>query len=649
LRFDLSRIELKDLRARVEDALTGVKGEIVVESLVSGRLADKTETPLKLKAQFALQSPALRGNLSGETQIALDLGNRGVALRDMALVFKGDAPGAHGVDATLKGSLAWSGDQDTLLAENLALDGTASLGAFKLGGSSLTLQRFAFDPKQRSLALSGLALRLQAASPARALKLALDWPRLDVKGKTLEGSALSGSLALEGALQLTGTFASGAPRGDFERVIVPGFETRLNGAMGSRTLSGTLASELALQPADGALTLGKIGLALKLQGAGSPGLEIGLQGEASASASQARWALGGQLAGSNFSTRGNAVLTGKVPVVQAQARFDALDLNALAPPSKPGEPATATAKPDTPVDMSALRSVNGRFDLRAASLTVRTLHLRDAVLEAALEGGRLRVDTLRGKAWGGSIEASGSADANADRVALKALASGVDINALEKEATGHDVLEGTGRVALDVQASGRTTGEMKSGLQGTASMQLRDGAVKGINLAKSLRQARAALASRKDASTSSAQTEKTDFSELSVSFRLTDGVAHSTDLDVKSPFLRIGGAGAVDIGKGSIDYTARTTVVAVPVGQDGADLAALRGLTVPVHLSGALEAIQWRIEWSAIALAAMQNQLKGLLDRGLRPAGEGASSPTGPATTNPRKELADRLLKGLFK
>jgi AsmA protein len=180
-------------------------------------------------------------------------------------------------------------------------------------------------------------------------------------------------------------------------------------------------------------------------------------------------------------------------------------------------------------------------------------------------------------------------------------------------------------------------------------MQLRDGAVKGINLAKSLRQAKAALALRNDVSVGSVQTEKTDFSQLSVSVQLKDGVARSSDLDLKSPFLRIGGDGAVDIGKGSIDYTARATVVAVPIGQDGADLAALRGVTVPVHLSGPLDAIQWRISWSAIALATVQDRLKGLLERGVKPAAPGASSPTGSSSTNPRQGLTERLLKGLFK
>lgn len=649
LRFDVSRIEIDDLKARIDDALLGLKGEVGIESLVSGRLADKTESPLKLKLQFALEAPALRGSLSGETKIALDLAGHDIALREMALVFKGDAPGASGVDATLKGALGWNSAQGTLRAEALALDGAATLGTLKLAGSSLKLQRFGFDPTQQNLALAGLALRLQGAALAGPIKLALDWPQLDVKGRALQGSALSGSFALEGTTRLSGSFKSAPPSGDFEQVKVPGFEATWAGSSGPRKLSGTLASELTLRPAERSLALARIDLAVQAQDAAAKVLALALRGDAAVSPGHARWTADGQIAGSPFSTHGDAVLSGPVPRLKVQARFEALDLNALLRPATAG-PAASGANggtgADTPIDLSPLRSVDGQFELRAGSIAFDTLRGRDAVLEAVLDGGKLRLDTLRGQAWGGSVDASGSAaDATTGRVTIKALASGVNVNQLQREATGRDLLEGTGRVALDLQASGRSINELKSQLQGTAALQLRDGAVKGIDLSSVLRQARSALASKKDASVSSVQTEKTIFSALSVSFQVADGVARSTDLDLKSPLLRIGGAGVIDLGRGSIDYTVRVTPLVTP-GVGG--LLALQGLTLPVHLNGPLAAIEWRVEWSSVALATAQSQIKGLLG-GLKPPGPAASGAAGPAGADPRKELTQQLFKGLFK
>jgi AsmA protein len=199
---------------------------------------------------------------------------------------------------------------------------------------------------------------------------------------------------------------------------------------------------------------------------------------------------------------------------------------------------------------------------------------------------------------------------------------------------------------------------MRSRLHGAAALQLRDGAIKGLNLAKSLRQAKAALSLRGDATEKARQTEKTDFSELSASFQIADGVARSNDLDLKSPYLRLGGDGAVDIGKGRIDYTARATVTGTAAGQGGAELAALKGVTVPVRLTGPFEAIDWKIQWSAVAAGALQNKVEDKLrDRlgdklGLGPkvAAGGASTAVGAASApSAKQQVKDKLLKGLFK
>jgi AsmA protein len=261
----------------------------------------------------------------------------------------------------------------------------------------------------------------------------------------------------------------------------------------------------------------------------------------------------------------------------------------------------------------------------------------------------LRVNTLQGKAWGGSIDATALADARASRIAVKGVASGVDVNALLKDVAAKDMLEGTGRVTVDLDTAGRSVAELRSRLGGSAALQLRDGAIKGVNLAKSLRQAKAALAMRSDASQKASQTEKTDFSELSASFQIANGIARSKDLDMKSPFLRLAGDGAIDIGKGMIDYTARATVTSASAGQGGAELAALKGLTVPVRLTGPFEAVDWKIQWSAVAAGALKNKLEDKLkDKlGIRtPAAAGAASAP---PVKPKDQLKEKLLKGLFK
>ncbi|MBX3607539.1 MAG: AsmA family protein [Piscinibacter sp.] len=613
--FDISGITLKDVRARVQDAAAQLDGELQLVELTSGRLAGGVESPVTLNAKLDFRKPVLKGELSGRTKLRPDLATGSVQLSDMQLAWKGDLPGARAVDAALTGALAWDGAKGALEARQVVLKLAAQAAGLQLKDSSVALERFAYDPARQALALGRLQLKLQGQRDGGPLALELDWPELDVQGQRLKGSPLQGKLVLGGAAPLDVNFKTGAPTGSFEAVTLPALEARV------------------------------------VAGGGGQPVEGSVRGTVTAGPKAAQWALAGTVNRNAFTVDGQARLDGAVPFVKAQAKFDALELNTLLPAGASGGAAPGAPAPaDAPVDLSGLKAVNANLALRAGSLTFRQVRVADARLDATLDNGLLRVSTLQGKAWGGALDANATADARSQRIGVKAAAQGVNVNALLKDVAGKDLLEGTGRVTLDVNTTGRSVGALRSALQGSAALQLRDGAVKGINLAKSLRQARSALGLGGDSAQKSVQAEKTDFSELSASFQIADGVARSNDLDVKSPYLRIGGDGLVDIGKGRIDYTTRVSVTNTASGQGGAELAALKGLTIPVRLSGPFEAIDWNIRWSAVAAGAVQNKLEDKLKErlGLKPAAPAASAASAPAAS-PKDRLKDKLLKGIFK
>jgi AsmA protein len=274
-------------------------------------------------------------------------------------------------------------------------------------------------------------------------------------------------------------------------------------------------------------------------------------------------------------------------------------------------------------------------------------------VDGTLDAGMLRVASLKAKTWGGTLDGTAFADARASRVALKASADGVNIAALLQDVADKDLLEGTGHVDVDIDSAGRTLAELKSRLKGSAALKLRDGAVKGINVAKTMRQAKAALSLKQDATLKASKTEKTDFSELGASFQINAGVARSTDLELKSPYLRLSGEATIDIARNRIDSTLRTTVTDTPKGQDGADLAALKGVTVPVQVLGPFDAVNWKIQWSGVVSSALKNQAKTELEKRLRDKldaklpGASASSPSSPSSPSSEEKLKNKL-KGLL-
>jgi AsmA protein len=182
-------------------------------------------------------------------------------------------------------------------------------------------------------------------------------------------------------------------------------------------------------------------------------------------------------------------------------------------------------------------------------------------------------------------------------------------------------------------------------------VQLRDGAIKGINIAEVLRKAKTALSSQ-EARAQASQAQQTDFSAMSASFNIKNGVAHNDDLDVKAPLFRITGQGNIDIAASTIDYVTKAAVVATTKGQGGADLAELSGLTVPVHLSGPLAEMKYQVDYGAVARDVakskigerLKDQLGQRLGGGKPAEGQGGQAGQG---SDAQQKLQDKL-KGLF-
>ena len=153
---------------------------------------------MSLEAQLALRQPASERQLAGQTQLMLDAASGSLSASEMKLEFKGDAPGASGVDLHLGGTLGLCRRQRRITANDLALDLGATLGSLTLAGSHLKLASFAYDPAKQAIALASLRLELAGRQGKDALAATLDWPQLDVQGESLKGSPMKGSFSLPG-------------------------------------------------------------------------------------------------------------------------------------------------------------------------------------------------------------------------------------------------------------------------------------------------------------------------------------------------------------------------------------------------------------------------------------------------------------------
>ncbi|MGH8670082.1 MAG: AsmA family protein [Burkholderiales bacterium] len=325
----------------------------------------------------------------------------------------------------------------------------------------------------------------------------------------------------------------------------------------------------------------------------------------------------------------DSTVKGKVDIARAAQMAYGFDLNidsinldrylASSEKKKPAAKGEAPAKPakeaDAPVDLSGLKGLNAKGQLQIGALQVQGLKLANLKTALTAAGGKAEIGPHSASLYEGSLAGTLSLDGNANRVMLKETLSNIAVGPLLRDFAEQDRLEGRGNVALDVATTGKTVNAMKSALAGSARVQLRDGAIKGINIGELLRKARSALGGSGEGQADAK--EKTDFSELSASFAIKNGVAHNEDLEVKAPLFRIGGAGDIDIGKSTINYVAKASVVASAQGQGGKELEQLAGLTVPVRLSGPLDGMKYQVDYKAVAGDLAKSRVGGKVKEGI--------------------------------
>jgi len=269
---------------------------------------------------------------------------------------------------------------------------------------------------------------------------------------------------------------------------------------------------------------------------------------------------------------------------------------------------------DTPIDLTVLKGLNASGEAKIGWLKLANVKTENVNLGLKVEGGVASLSPFSANLYQGTMNGMLRVDARAmPSISFKQNMKSVSIGPLMVDAINNDMLEGKGSVNIDVTTQGASVGALKKALAGNASLSLADGALKGFDIAGSIRDLKnkVNVFKAKD-SVASDSKKKTDFSELSATFDIKNGVAHNEDLAMKAPILRLGkgdSRGDIDIGNETINYLAKPTIVKSLKGQDGADLDALAGFAIPVKISGTFSSPKYGMDFAAIGTALAKSNL----------------------------------------
>lgn len=358
------------------------------------------------------------------------------------------------------------------------------------------------------------------------------------------------------------------------------------------------------------------------------------------------------------SLTGSAGLRGAEPArIEFDLAVDDIDLDRYLPAESSGDDA-ATAETE-PLTVDTFRDIHADGVFRVASLQVSGLSASNVEVRVRGDGQGVRLHPLTADFYGGRYTGDITVNASGERPVLsmnESLAGVQALPILSDLQEGDGQLEGIGSFNLQLRTDLSTPDTIMQALNGNLGFDFRDGAIRGINIAQRIRQAKASLQGKTLAATDEVQ--KTDFSEFQATAEIVNGVLRSDDLKLLSPLLRVLGDGRVNLAEQTLDYTVKPVLVGSLEGQ-GTEDEQLSGVPIPIRLTGSLSEPQWKIDVAAAIKESQQaridekkEELKGRLVDKLLGDDEGETADTGgdkgSGDSRSSGERRRDLLKGLL-
>ena len=623
IEFDIDHIKLENANLAYRDEAQRASYALSNVNLATGRIAPNVPGKIDLSMTVQGDKPKMNLVIVLKTQLMFDLENQVFALDGLGLEAKGQAADLNNINAKASGGI------------------TAKL-------------------KDGEFTTRGLSAALTGVSGKNSLDLKFDAPQLLVTKDNASGDKVTIAAKI--------TNAQGAT---VANVVLPGIEGTAQAFKASGmtldldikqddlTIKARVTSPLSGNFQTQQINLPQLGVNITATGPNLPGKTISGNLAGSASVSGSKQQVQANLAGkvSDSTIKAQVGVNGFAPPgLTFDVDIDQLDLDKYA--AQGGAKPAAGAKSggaDKPIDLTGLRLLRANGKIHIGTLKASNIKASNVRLEIKAAGGQVSVSPLSANLYGGAM--NGAASVNAapatPQFAIKQNLNGVSIGPLLKDLADKDMLEGKGTVNVDVRTQGATVGALKRALNGGASVNLRDGSIKGIDIAGTIRDARAQLAAMKGQQTQQAdKNKKTEFSELSGTFAIQNGVARNNDLSLKSPLLRVAGAGDINIGEDTVNYLVKASVVGTLSGQDGRGVNDLRGVTVPVRATGPLAAPSFALDFESLVTDTVKQKAEDAVKSKIeeRLFGKKSAAPAAPsATPAPAgRDAAKDVLKGIF-
>ncbi|MGE4502340.1 MAG: AsmA family protein [Thiomicrospira sp.] len=636
-------IDIQQARVMWDDQQTQQKVQLHDLSLTTGEIGFGAFFPIHLSARTDITNPDITLQLQLAIEAKLEQDGRYV-LRQLALdsqVSGADLPIEH-LKTTLNLptlDLALNEQRITLAQVELNYDvlGKADFPLAKLNGT-IRLNDLVFQLAQQHLSFPQLQLNYQGsgqgAFPLQTFQGGLTLKQLNadlkqqqfnltqatlnsqLQGETLPNGQVDLALGLVPSLDLKAQTAT------LNQVNLQALGVKLTGAAQLKTLldNPQIAAQIAIAETNLRHQLEQLNIQLpQMQDATSltrfaTSMQLAFNSQTQALDVQK---LSLNLDDSQLNGRAS-VKNFAAPDIRWDLTLNQINLNRYLPPKSDKTSQTEQPEPEAdpqinlPVELLRKLTLNGQF--KAGHIQFDKLEPKNLHLIIKGEPGYILVERLTTDLFNTQLNAQASVDVRSEQqqFMFKTNTRNLPIGEVLKTLADTDKLSGTGTVIADITTAGNRVSQFKQHLNGMVDINLKDGAVKGFNLAKSVRDAKAMFGGQAAAKTN--EPLQTDFSSLIAKASIVNGIVSTQALSAQAPFMRIEGNGQVNLPQDSLDFLVRTSIVATAKGQGGDDLTDLNGLTIPVKLTGALNSPKVSLDLASLMEEKAKQEIQKQID-----------------------------------
>lgn len=273
---------------------------------------------------------------------------------------------------------------------------------------------------------------------------------------------------------------------------------------------------------------------------------------------------------------------------------DKLNADRYTPPAQEAnETKTETAKPsegypkDPILPIDVLRGLNLDVDLGLTALHVANLDVSNLALQVNARDGLVKLNKIDADLYSGTVRNKVTVDVRKDTpvITSKKTIKGIQVGDMLMAAAKVDQLTGELNSSSNITLRGNSVHDFVNSMTGKANFNMKDGEVKGIDMAQTVCQG---LNNISSLGVDTQQVDRsTPFANLGASANIKNGVVSNQDLKAALDAMTLSGKGTVNLPKQALNYRLGFMVEKNLFKETCSFPDKLEGVEVPIDCKGA--------------------------------------------------------------